>query len=166
MLHRTAGQFSSSWYNSCLRHLKTSTPLMHCKSSSPVRPNIASKHLDAIATSFLRHLIWVFLSQCTVLRCLMSRPAGMCITQNSQKGSGSTPSWTTVTLDRNWRYMKCSRRLPVLCATTGHPGTRHFNSCNNLGKDNTYVVNPYPTLSTPLVWGMNMPWVCAMCVLR
>ena len=96
----------------------------------------------------------------------MSRPADMCIPHKSQRINGSSPSWTTATFDQKWWYMKCSRSIPALWATSGNLGTRHFNSCNNLGKDNTYVVNPYPTLSTPLVWGMHMPWVCAMCVLR
>ena len=62
--------------------------------------------------------------------------------------------------------MKCLWSLPVLCATTVHPVNRHFTSCNNLGKDTTYVVGPPPTSLTPLVGGAQMPQIRAMCVLR
>ena len=55
--------------------------------------------------------------------------------------------------------------LHALCNTDRHPSNRHFNSCNTLGKDTTYVVGTPPTSSTPLIWGTQTTWICAICVL-
>ena len=111
---RNDGQLSSNRSISRPRHLNTSTPSIHSASSSPVSLKVASNHLSEITTSLLCHRIWVFLSHRTVLWCLMSRPDGMCIPHKSQRGSGSATYWTTATLDRKWRYMKCSQSCPAL----------------------------------------------------
>ena len=114
MLRRTAGQLLLDWSNIHPRYLNTSTPSMRSASSSPVKLDFASKHLVAIATSLLRHLIWVFLLQRAILLCLMSRPSVMCIPHKSQQVSGSAPSCTTATLNQKCSYMKFSQSLPAL----------------------------------------------------
>ena len=123
-----------------------SIPVVQCpyRGSPPYRPNTP-------------HLIWVFLSHHAVLLCLMICHSGMCIPHKSQWGRGSATSWTTATLNLKWRYMKCLRSLPALCATTGRPVTGHFTSCNTLGKDTRYIDGPPPTSSTPLVREKQMP---------
>ena len=115
---------------------------MRSTSPSPVIMNVASEHLAAIATSRCLHLILVLLLHLYVLLFRMSRPAGKCTLHKSQRCSGSFPSRNTTTLDTKGRNKKCSRSLPALYATTGHPGTIHLNSCSTLGKNTTYVVSP------------------------
>ena len=107
---------------------------MSSASSYPVRPNVSSEYLALIATSRLLDLPWVFLSQCDVFLCLISRPGGMYMPYKSHQGSGSFPSWTIVTLYLKWRYMKFSFSICTLCVTATNPGTGHCTSCNTLGR--------------------------------
>ena len=62
--------------------------------------------------------------------------------------------------------MKCSYRLPALCATMGQSGNGHLTDWSTLGEDTTWVVGPYPFLSTPLIWGRRILCRITMCCIR
>ena len=79
MFLRTASRFLSERCISRPIYLNQSSQLTISPPSSPMRLNIASVHLFAIATSRLCHLIYVFLSHISVCRCLIIRPAGKII---------------------------------------------------------------------------------------
>ena len=108
MFLRTASQSSSNLFSSRPRYLNKSTPLAISAPSSPVRIKVVSVHLLDISTSRLCHLICVFFLHIAVCRCLISRPAGIWIPKNSERGSGSASSWTISTHAWNFWYMKLS----------------------------------------------------------
>ena len=166
MLHRNASQSSSDRCRTSPKYFNESTPSKIFARSSPVRLKVSPVQFSAVSTSCLCNLICVFQSHLSVRRCLMSRPASMCIPHMSQRGSSSIPSWVIAIQDRKFRNMKCSCSLPALYDTAGQPSTGHLTNWRTLGKDITYLDSPSPLSSTPLVWGTQIPCCLEMCFLR
>ena len=89
MFRRTTGQSLSDRCRTRPKHLKDSTPSKHSAPSSPVRMKVAPMHFAAISTSRLSHLICIFRLHHDVWRCMMIRPAGICILHKPQRVSGA-----------------------------------------------------------------------------
>ena len=86
---RTSGQLSSDGSNILPSHLKVYKPYIHSVQSSNMRLKEVSAHWLVIATSLLRHRIYVLRSHRCVRWCLSRLPAGMCIPHRLQQGSSS-----------------------------------------------------------------------------
>ena len=156
MFRLTAGQSSSDFSIILPRYLKSATNLIVSSPSYPVKLNSISKHRLVTCTYPRLFRISVFLEKHAILRCLISRPSGMCITYMSNQGSTPLPSCRTKTSNRKCLYMKCSRIRPALWSVCRNPSTGHSMDFRILGKETTYVVVPtLPTLTPRVCGGIN-----------
>ena len=162
----TAGQSSSVWSRVCPRQLKVPTTSTIFPPSSPYRMNFNSPHLTAISTYLCLSLLSVVLFYLSVHLCLNSLASVIWIWHRSHIGSGSGPSCKISTFDFQCQHMKWSLSLPGLFYLARHTSTGHSTGFKIRGKDTTYVSEPPPPASNPLLCGRTIQCDLSMWWLR